>query len=197
MLNFDHFWRENSNSNRNQFIIITINSFIFDKKIQIHNFVIFPKIEFLNTIWDVQTVCRPCVYCNLFPLLSLVLSWGSQSSPGTIVIKLLFWGMQHHLLRDLFSFFPSFPHKSLVGLVLYPRNSSNIFHLFLCMLSFRGLKMATWSSHNTSMTLAKKLPDSWEVVPWDHLWETIWERRSFSLQSTFLSGKLYRDLYRK
>ena len=161
-------------------------------------FVIFPKIEFLNTIWDVQTVCRPCVYCNLFPLLSLVLSWGSQSSPGTIVIKLLFWGMQHHLLRDLFSFFPSFPHKSLVGLVLYPRNSSNIFHLFLCMLSFRGLKMATWCSHNTSMTLAKKLPDSWEVVPWDHLWETIWERRrSFSLQSTFLSGKLYRDLYRK
>ena len=114
------------------------NHNIFGTKIQIHNFVIFPKIEFLNTIWDVQTVCRPCVYCNLFPLLSLVLSWGSQSSPGTIVIKLLFWGMQHHLLRDLFSFFPSFPHKSLVGLVLYPRNSSNIFYLFLCMLSFRS-----------------------------------------------------------
>ena len=43
MLNFDHFWRENSNSNRNQFIIITINSFIFDTKIQIHNFCDFSK----------------------------------------------------------------------------------------------------------------------------------------------------------
>ena len=50
MLHFDNFWRENSNSNRNHCIIITKNSFIFGTKIQIHNFVIFPKIEFFDTI---------------------------------------------------------------------------------------------------------------------------------------------------
>ena len=32
MLNFDHFWRENSNSNRNQCIKVTTNSFIFGTK---------------------------------------------------------------------------------------------------------------------------------------------------------------------
>ena len=58
MLHFDNFWRENSNSNRNHCIITTKISFIFGTKIQIHNFVIFPKIEFFDTIWDFLTVCN-------------------------------------------------------------------------------------------------------------------------------------------
>ena len=56
MLQFDHFWRENSNSNRNQCTIITKNAFIFGIKIQIHNFDTFLKIEFLDKIWDFLTV---------------------------------------------------------------------------------------------------------------------------------------------
>ena len=40
LLNFEHFWRENSKTIRNQYVIITI---IFGTKFQIHNFVIFSE----------------------------------------------------------------------------------------------------------------------------------------------------------
>ena len=58
MLNFDSFWRENSNSNINQCIIIRKNSFIFGTKIQIHNFFYFSESEFLDTISDFLIVCK-------------------------------------------------------------------------------------------------------------------------------------------
>ena len=50
LLNFDNFWRENSNYHRTQRIINQNNSFIFGTKIQIDNILIFLKIEFLDTI---------------------------------------------------------------------------------------------------------------------------------------------------
>ena len=55
MLNFDHFWRENSNSmyhNHNK------------KSFNFGNFVISLKIEFLDTIGDFLTVWHQQVFNN-------------------------------------------------------------------------------------------------------------------------------------
>ena len=56
-MNFDNFWWENSKSNRKSMYKNHNKSLIFGSKIQIHNYIIVLKINFLDRICDFLRVC--------------------------------------------------------------------------------------------------------------------------------------------
>ena len=63
LLNFDNFWRENSNSNRNQCIIIKKNHSIWAQKFKFTILWFFWKLNFW--IWDFLTLWKGYWWVNL------------------------------------------------------------------------------------------------------------------------------------